>query len=140
MALFAILAIVVVCEVAFFISAPIVVYRSIAGLILQNHWHWWYVRRAVDASIVGLIILFAGPMFSLLKPDKHVLEKLKTSLFESHHVRELDVRTLNAYNNFEELINMQWLLDHLVPLVVLPAGIVFMAGYSVERKKHGKSD
>jgi hypothetical protein len=130
-------AVMAICTVAFFIAAPAIVYRSIVGAILKNHWHLWCVRRAVDASIMGLMLLFAGPTFSILKPDQYMLEQLKADLFESRQARNVDVSKLSAYNRLEELINMQWLLDHLAPLVVLPAAIVFMAGYSIERKKAG---
>jgi hypothetical protein len=110
--------------------------------LLRGRWTLWYVRRAVDAAIIGFICLL-GAWLACLPTAVSLAGDIGRALYlSSAKVQELfyyhDGAPGKLADSLIQLQSLQFFLDHFIQYVILPAFVVGFAGYSFERHNQQK--
>jgi H+/Cl- antiporter ClcA len=118
--------------------------RAAARKLLRKNWTHWYVRRAVDSTIVGFCFLLIG-VLSGGKGNSRLSEDMNSQInslwhraFSGRWSAEDDPRRETARRtlwHLQELANLKWFLDNFFLFTVFPAFAVAFIGYSIERDK-----
>jgi hypothetical protein len=122
------------------------VFSRVAKFVLRRFWAKWYVRRALDVSFVGLVVLCSltflqGGHGAHYSDDQRLIgERIRSFrdlLYKTQSPYEATTEKLYAkYWDLDFLLNCQWFLDNLGSFVVVPASALVAIGYTIERSKH----
>lgn len=125
------------------------VYSKIAKFAFRRFWTKWYVRRAVDVSFVGFLVLFSlsflqGGNGNHYSDDQRLvgerIRSFRALLYETHSPYEGKSEKLySEYWDLDFLLNCQWFLDNLGSFVLVPTGALVAMGYTIERSKQTKA-
>ncbi|HEY9776189.1 MAG TPA: hypothetical protein V6C81_20675 [Planktothrix sp.] len=120
-------------------------FRAIARLVLNQFWNKWYIRRAIDASFVGFLVL--GWMAFTPEWGRHysseqrsIGDKLSLMRAAGYPNSKFYVASENVWHQYcglSFLMDNMWFVDNFGSFVVLPAFVVLCFGYAMERNKHG---
>jgi hypothetical protein len=115
-------------------------YRAAARKLLRKKWMHWYVRRAVDWTIVGFCFLLIGATGG--KGNDHLpegmsakIQPLWSRVFSELWRGDGDRRepVMKSYWHLRQLADIKWFLDNFFLFTIFPAFAVAFIGYSIER-------
>lgn len=112
----------------FFCVVGISVYRSCASFLLNKLWKKWYIRRAVDASIVGFFALVysAGAYESV--SSGYIADVVGPRGYDL-------IATTREFWNLNYLLVLQWFVNNFGNYVIYPAFSLTAIGYVIERSR-----
>lgn len=124
------------------------IFRFTARFIFKPVWKYWYVRRAIDVSFIGCLVLlwvsFVHDWGLHYTPEQHAIHEklydLRDVAYQTHS-RDYPAseRLYQQYWGLSQLQDWEWFLDHLGRYVALPAVTVLASGYVIERQKNKQS-
>lgn len=123
------------------------IYRTVARFILKRVWTKWYVRRAIDASFVGLIVLYSisfwngwGNHYSdAQRLTGKTIRSLTDIAYQTHSpLHPASEKLWGQYWDLSFLLDCQWFVNNFGNYVVLPPCVIVAIGYTIERNKQEK--
>jgi hypothetical protein len=117
----------------FLIIAAIVLYRTLAKLLLKGFWKKWYIRRSVDVSIVGFFAL----IYSACSYE-HVSSNLIADLLgpEGYNL----MACTREFWNLNYLLVFEWFVNNFGTYVIFPPFSIVAIGFAIEKtKQHSKT-
>ncbi|HEY9733945.1 MAG TPA: hypothetical protein V6C89_18700 [Drouetiella sp.] len=134
-------------------SSPVLawfLFSRVAKFALRRFWAKWYVRRAVDVSFVGIVVLcwvsfLQGGHGAHYSDGQRIIgdriRSVSDHLYETHSPYEATAEKLYAkYWDLDILLNCRWFLENFGSYVILPASALFAIGYTIERSIQAKSN
>lgn len=122
-------------------------YRAIARLILSRFWTKWYVRRAIDASFVGFLILawisFTPEWGRHYSNEQRAvgdkLSRIRADGYPRSQFYLASEKVWHQYWDLSHLMDELWFVNNFGHFVILPAFTVLCFGYTMDRNKQQKS-
>lgn len=117
----------------FFSAVSIAFYRWLTSLLLNRFWGKWYVRRAVDVSIIGFLLLVFTSISYENTSSRLIADKLgpeSYSLVIEKHSKE--------FYRLNNLMVLEWFVENFGNYVVLPPLSVVAIGIAIERSKRNR--
>ncbi|HEY9773839.1 MAG TPA: hypothetical protein V6C81_08515 [Planktothrix sp.] len=129
----------------FFAASRILISRT-------KSWQKWHVRRALDASVIGFIVMFSvckhGNIANQFPREMEMQvpqARIEHLAFDSY-IRKLSAEELTRRHELlrrclllERLIVWQWCLQSLGNYVALPACLSFVVGQTIESARKPKA-
>jgi hypothetical protein len=118
------------------LASPLIAVRALAQWLSRDQWKKQYFRLSVDVGLICILILFIATVV----PDHRgnhlprVMQDRVSILWRQVNGWE-HPQVEDRYNQLVSLTNLSWFLENLPLYVLLPATLVFLWGYTLERKK-----
>ncbi len=122
-------------------------YRAYVRLIFRKVWTKWYVRRAIDASFFGFLVLawmsFTPEWGRHYSNEQRAvgdkLSRMRAAGYPSSQFYLSSEKVWHQYCDLSHLMDDLWFVENFGIFVILPACSVLCIGYTMERNKHEKS-
>jgi hypothetical protein len=104
--------------------------RALAKAACRDRWKIRYVRWSVDTALTGCILLcitskVAGSLETSLSLGEQAMDKLSMS----------SIQEGSPLWGLVECKSMLWFIEYFPLFVIVPAGLVLLGGYTIERSK-----
>ena len=114
--------------------------HAAAQWLARDRWKIRYLRAAVDVALAGLLVLFVATCLPEHRNFGHLPGAMKEKLLGMRGLWMIagtwNARSLTeALGKLETLSNISWFLDNFPLYVALPASVVLLSGYGLERSK-----
>lgn len=110
--------------------------RLVVKMYLGRFWNFWYVRRASEVAIVGILLTLIGSFVF----GSHVTKDLDTARnVQAGKAMEAFMYSniaLDGYCKLKDLSRLNWFLEHIGPLAVLPSSLIFFIGATINRNNN----
>jgi len=124
------LATLVLCLALAVLALLFITLLAVVRWLCRDRWEVWYVRGATYVALIGFSALLAS---SSAQPSDAIKKQVQSNVTGGSSWKCPEF--LDSYGHLVSLSKTLWLVEHFPIFVLLPAGLVLFAGYTLERSK-----